>query len=105
MILEAYFLMYPEIKNTETVYCFFDEIQVVPVWEPFVDTIESKERCHILPCVFSAIMTTKSACKTGEVTIQTRILIAVAVIGLCACPFPPPRTLVFFRRRAVERIG
>ena len=41
-------------------------------------------------------MTTISAYKTGEVTIQTRILIAVAVIGLCACPFPPPRTLVFF---------
>ena len=30
VILEAYFSMYPEKKNTETIYCFFDEIQVVP---------------------------------------------------------------------------
>lgn len=29
-ILEAYFSIYPDKKNTQTVYCFFDEIQVVP---------------------------------------------------------------------------
>ncbi len=28
VILEAYFSLYPEKKNTEKVYCFFDEIQV-----------------------------------------------------------------------------
>ena len=29
LVLEAYFGLYPEKKNTETVYCFFDEIQVL----------------------------------------------------------------------------
>ena len=29
---DAYFSLHPEKKNTETVYCFFDEIQAVPGW-------------------------------------------------------------------------
>jgi predicted AAA+ superfamily ATPase len=47
VILEAYFSMYPEKKNTETIYCFFDEIQVVPGWEPFVDRLMRTEKCEV----------------------------------------------------------
>ena len=36
LIAEAYYSLYPEKKNSETVYCFFDEIQVVAGWESFV---------------------------------------------------------------------
>lgn len=47
LILEAYFSLYPEKKNTEKVYCFFDEIQVVPGWEPFVDRLMRMEKCEV----------------------------------------------------------
>jgi hypothetical protein len=47
VILEAYFSLYPEKKNTEKVYCFFDEIQVVSGWEPFVDRLMRMEKCEV----------------------------------------------------------
>ncbi|WP_027716523.1 ATP-binding protein [Desulfuromonas sp. TF] len=47
VILEAYFSLFPEKKNTEKVYCFFDEIQVVPGWEPFVDRLMRTENCEV----------------------------------------------------------
>ncbi len=47
VIPEAYFSLYPEKKNTETVYCFFDEIQTVPDWEPFVDRLMRTEKCEV----------------------------------------------------------
>jgi len=47
VILEAYFSLYPEKKNVETVYCFFDEIQVVTGWEPFVDRLMRTEKCEV----------------------------------------------------------
>ncbi len=47
VILEAYFSLYPEKKNTEKVYCFFDEIQVVPGWEPFVDRLMRMDKCEV----------------------------------------------------------
>ncbi|MGK2907113.1 MAG: ATP-binding protein [Desulfuromonadales bacterium] len=47
VILEAYFSIYPEKKNAETIYCFFDEIQVVPGWEPFVDRLMRTEKCEV----------------------------------------------------------
>lgn len=47
VILEAYFSLYPEKKNTETVHCFFDEIQVVPGWESFVDRLMRTEKCEV----------------------------------------------------------
>ena len=47
VILEAYFSLYPEKKNTEKVYCFFDEIQVVPGWEPFIDRLLRTEKCEV----------------------------------------------------------
>lgn len=47
VILEAYFSLYSEKKNAEKVYCFFDEIQVVPGWEPFVDRLMRMEKCEV----------------------------------------------------------
>jgi len=47
VILEAYFSLYPEKKNAEKVYFFFDEIQVVPGWEPFVDRLMRMEKCEV----------------------------------------------------------
>ncbi len=47
VILEAYYSLYPEKKNAEKVYCFFDEIQVVPGWEPFVDRLMRMEKCEV----------------------------------------------------------
>ena len=46
-VADAYFSLYPEKKHTETVYCFFDEIQVVPGWEPFVDRLMRTDRCEV----------------------------------------------------------
>ena len=47
VILEAYFSLYPEKKNLEKIYCFFDEIQVVPGWESFVDRLMRTEKCEV----------------------------------------------------------
>lgn len=47
LITEAYYSVYPEKKNTETVYCFFDEVQAVTGWEPFVDRVMRSEKCEV----------------------------------------------------------
>ncbi len=47
VIMEAYFSLFPEKKNTEKVYCFFDEIQFVSGWEPFVDRLMRMEQCEV----------------------------------------------------------
>jgi len=47
LITEAYYSLYPEKKNTETVYCFFDEIQAAEGWEPFVDRLMRTEKCEV----------------------------------------------------------
>jgi len=47
VITEAYYSLYPEKKNAETVYCFFDEIQAVEGWEPFVDRLLRTEKCEV----------------------------------------------------------
>lgn len=47
VVAEAYYALYPEKKNTEKVYCFFDEIQAVDNWEPFVDRLMRTEKCEI----------------------------------------------------------
>jgi hypothetical protein len=59
MIAEAYYSLYPEKKNTETVYCFFDEIQAVPGWEPFVDRLMRTEKCEVYLTGSSAQMLSK----------------------------------------------
>lgn len=46
-ITEAYYSIYPEKKNAETVYCFFDEIQAIDGWEPFVDRVMRTEKCVV----------------------------------------------------------
>jgi predicted AAA+ superfamily ATPase len=47
LITEAYYSLYPEKKNTERVYCFFDEIQAVPGWESFIDRLMRTEKCEV----------------------------------------------------------
>ncbi len=59
VILEAYFSLYPEKKNAEQVYCFFDEIQVFPSWEPFVDRLMLMEKCEVYITGSSAQMLSK----------------------------------------------
>ena len=58
-ITEAYYSLYPEKKNTETVYCFFDEIQAVDGWEPFVDRLMRTEMCEVYITGSSARMLSK----------------------------------------------
>jgi uncharacterized protein len=56
LITEAYFSLYPEKKNSEKVYCFFDEIQAVSGWEAFVDRLMRTEKCEIYLTGSSAMM-------------------------------------------------
>lgn len=58
-VLEAYFTIYPEKKTLETVYCFFDEIQVIQGWEAFVDRMLRTENCEIYITGSSAKMLSK----------------------------------------------
>lgn len=59
LITEAYFSLYPEKKNSETVYCFFDEIQEVTGWEMFVERLMRTERCKVFISGSSAKMLSK----------------------------------------------
>jgi predicted AAA+ superfamily ATPase len=47
LITEAYFSIYPEKKNKETIYCFFDEIQMIEGWEPYVNRLLRSEKCEV----------------------------------------------------------
>lgn len=58
-ILEAYFALYPEKKNIEKIYCFFDEIQVIAGWEPFIDRLMRTEKCQVYITGSSAQMLSK----------------------------------------------
>jgi len=59
LVAEAYYSLYPEKKNAETVYCFFDEIQAVPGWESFVDRLMRTEKCEVYLTGSSAQMLSK----------------------------------------------
>jgi predicted AAA+ superfamily ATPase len=59
LIAESYYSIYPEKKGEETVYCFFDEIQAVPGWEPFVDRMMRTEKCEVCLTGSSARMLSK----------------------------------------------
>jgi len=59
VILEAYFSLYPEKKDAEKIYCFFDEIQAVPAWEPFIDRLMRTEKCEVYLTGSSARMLSK----------------------------------------------
>ncbi|MFM9195990.1 MAG: ATP-binding protein [Planctomycetia bacterium] len=58
-VADAYYSLYPEKKNAETVYCFFDEIQAIDGWEPFVDRLLRTEKCEIYLTGSSARMLSK----------------------------------------------
>jgi len=58
-VLEAYDSLYPEKKGIEKIYCFFDEIQAVPGWEPFVDRLLRNEQCEVFLTGSSARMLSK----------------------------------------------
>lgn len=59
MITDAYYLLYPEKKNQETVYIFLDEIQMVSGWESFVDRLLRTEKCELYLTGSSARMLSK----------------------------------------------
>ena len=58
-VIEAYFSLYPEKKSTEKIYCFFDEIQTINGWEPFVDRLMRTEKTEIYITGSSAKMLSK----------------------------------------------
>ena len=45
--MEAYYALYPKKKGAEKIYCFFDEIQEVQNWEPFIDRLIRTENCEV----------------------------------------------------------
>ena len=55
-IQEAYFSLYPEKKDKEKTVFFFDEIQEMPDWEPFVDRLMRTEKCAVFITGSSARM-------------------------------------------------
>jgi predicted AAA+ superfamily ATPase len=59
LISEAYYSIYPEKKNTETIYCFFNKIQAAPSWEPFIDRMMRTEKCEVYLTGSSARMLSK----------------------------------------------
>jgi len=66
IIADAYFSLYPEKKNKEKIYCFFDEIQQISGWESFVDRLMRTEKCEIYITGSSAQLL------SGEVATQMR---------------------------------
>jgi len=66
LVAEAYYSLYPEIKSKETVYFFFDEIQEIAGWEPFVDRLLRSEKCQVYMTGSSARML------SGEIATQMR---------------------------------
>ena len=58
-VLEAYYSLYPGKKGTEEIHSFFDEIQEVQNWEPFVDRILRTEKCSVFITGSSAKMLSK----------------------------------------------
>jgi len=59
LALEAYFALFPEKKGSEKIYCFFDEIQAIPNWEPFIDRLLRTENCEVWLTGSSARMLSK----------------------------------------------
>jgi predicted AAA+ superfamily ATPase len=56
LLLEEYYRRYPESRGRETVYWFFDEIQLVEGWERVVRRIIDSERVEIVVSGSSARM-------------------------------------------------
>jgi hypothetical protein len=47
LILEAYFDLHPQKRGSETVHCFFDEVQALPHWQLFIDRLMRTEKCEV----------------------------------------------------------
>ena len=47
IILDVYYRLFPQKKGVEKVYFFFDELQVIPNWEPFIDRLMRTEFCEV----------------------------------------------------------
>jgi len=62
-ITDACYSLFPEKKNSETVHCFFDEIQAIPAWEPFVDRLMRTEKCQIYFVFSGGTLLTHSRCR------------------------------------------
>jgi len=58
-VMEAFYSLYPEKKNNEKIICFFDEIQVIPLWEHFIERLLRTEKCEIYITGSSARMLSK----------------------------------------------
>ena len=58
-VMETYYALYPEKKNSEKIICFFDEVQVIPDWELFIDRLLRTENCEIYITGSSARMLSK----------------------------------------------
>ena len=56
LVIDAYYSLFPEKRNTETVFFFFDEIQSIPGWEQFIERIMRLEKCEIYITGSSASM-------------------------------------------------
>lgn len=58
-LYEAYYSMYPQKRQKEKVYFCFDEIQMHPHWELFVERLRREENCDIYITGSSAAMLSK----------------------------------------------
>lgn len=47
LILDAFFELHPQNRGSETVYCFFDEVQALPHWQLFIDRLMRTEKCEV----------------------------------------------------------
>lgn len=47
LILDAYFELHPQKRGSETIHCFFDEVQSVPHWQIFIDRLTRSEKCEV----------------------------------------------------------
>ena len=47
LIMEAYFEVHPQKRGSETVHCFFDEVQALPHWQLFIDRLMRSEKCEV----------------------------------------------------------
>ena len=55
-LVEEHYRRFPELRGRETVYWFFDEIQLVQGWERFVRRIKDSERVEVVVSGSSALM-------------------------------------------------
>lgn len=58
-IHSVYYSLYPDKRHKEKVYFFFDEIQIYPNWELFVERLRREENCEIYITGSSARMLSK----------------------------------------------